>query len=102
MRTIFAGYNPQSTAGWKFRLQDLPVDYDTRQIFVGKKESDLTQTEYNIMAFLFVHAGKVLTYAEEQLKMNTNDNCLFLFCDRKKDRIKAIYREKDGIAALYL
>lgn len=39
---------------------------------------------------------------EEQLKMNTNDNCLFLFCDRKKDRIKAIYREKDGIPALYL
>jgi len=102
MRTIFAGYNPQSTASWKFRLQDLPVDYDTRQIFVGKKEIDLTQTEYNIMAFLFVHAGKVLTYAEEQLKMNTNDNCLFLFCDRKKDRIKAIYREKDGIPALYL
>lgn len=48
MRTIFAGYNPQSTAGWKFRLQDLLVDYDTRQIFVGKKEIDLTQTEYNI------------------------------------------------------
>ena len=102
MRTIFAGYNPQSTAGWEFRLQDLLVDYDTRQIFVGKKEIDLTQTEYNIMAFLSVHAGKVLTYAEEQLKMNINDNCLFLFCDRKKDRIKAIYREKDGIPALYL
>ena len=102
MRTIFAGYNPQSTAGWKFRLQDLLVDYDTRQIFVGKKEIDLTQTEYNIMAFLSVHAGKVLTYAEKQLKMNINDNCLFLFCDRKKDRIKAIYREKDGIPALYL
>lgn len=63
MRTIFAGYNPQSTAGWKFRLQDLLVDYDTRQIFVGKKEIDLTQTEYNIMALLSVHAGKVLTYA---------------------------------------
>lgn len=38
---------------------------------------------------------------EEQLKMNTNDNCLFLFCGRKKDRIKAIYREKDGIVLLY-
>lgn len=63
MRTIFAGYNPQSTAGWKFRFQDLLVDYDTRQIFVGKKEIDLTQTEYNIMALLSIHAGKVLTYA---------------------------------------
>ena len=38
---------------------------------------------------------------EEQLKMDTNDNCIFLFCGRKKDRIKAIYREKDGIVLLY-
>ena len=38
---------------------------------------------------------------EEQLKMDTNDNCLFLFCGRKKDRIKAVYREKDGIVLLY-
>ena len=29
----------------------------------SKEEIDLTQTEYNIMAFLSVHAGKVLTYA---------------------------------------
>ena len=49
--------------GGKFRLQDLLIDYDTRQVFVGKEEIDLTQTEYNIMAFLSVHAGKVLTYA---------------------------------------
>ena len=53
----------EGTPGGKFRLQDLLVDYDTRQVFVGKKEIDLTQTEYNIMAFLSVHAGKVLTYA---------------------------------------
>ena len=38
---------------------------------------------------------------EEQLKMDTNDNCIFLFCGRKKDRIKAIYREKDGIVLPY-
>ena len=44
-------------------LQDLLIDYDTRQVFVGKEKIDLTQTEYNIMAFLSVHAGKVLTYA---------------------------------------
>ena len=53
----------ESTPGGKFRLQDLLIDYDTRQVFVGKEEIDLTQTEYNIMAFLSVHAGKVLTYA---------------------------------------
>ena len=53
----------ESFHGGKFRLQDLLIDYDTRQVFVGKEEIDLTQTEYNIMAFLSVHAGKVLTYA---------------------------------------
>ena len=53
----------ESSPGGKFRLQDLLIDYDTRQVFVDKDEIDLTQTEYNIMAFLSVHAGKVLTYA---------------------------------------
>ena len=53
----------ESSHGGKFRLQDLLIDHDTRQVFVGKEEVDLTQTEYNIMAFLSVHAGKVLTYA---------------------------------------
>lgn len=53
----------KSTPGGKFRLQDLLIDYDTRQVFVGKEAIDLTQTEYNIMAFLSIHAGKVLTYA---------------------------------------
>ena len=53
----------ESSPGGKFHLQDLLIDYDTRQVFVGKEEIDLTQTEYNIMAFLSVHAGKVLTYA---------------------------------------
>ena len=38
----------ESTPGGKFRFQDLLID--------------LTQTEYNIMAFLSIHAGKVLTY----------------------------------------
>ena len=52
----------ESTPGGKFRFQDLLIDYDTRQVFVGKEEIDLTQTEYNIMAFLSIHAGKVLTY----------------------------------------
>ena len=31
---------------------------------------------------------------EEQLKMNTNDNRFFLFCGRKKDRIKALTEMK--------
>ena len=53
-----------STAPEQFKkLQHFLIDNDTRRVFVGKEEIDLTQTEYNIMAFLSVHAGKVLTYA---------------------------------------
>ena len=47
----------------KFQVQDLIIDYDKRQVFIGKDEIDLTQTEYNIVSYLSVHAGKVLTYA---------------------------------------
>ena len=28
---------------------NLLIDHDTRQVFVGKEETDLTQTEYNII-----------------------------------------------------
>ena len=53
----------ESTPSGKYQLQDLLIDYDKRQVFIGKDEIDLTQTEYNIIAYLSIHAGKVLTYA---------------------------------------
>ena len=48
--------------GEKFVLQDLVIDYDRRQVTVGGNEVKLTQTEYNILAYLSQHTGKVLTY----------------------------------------
>lgn len=48
----------------KFKLNGLTIDYDQRQIFVDEKEVKLTQTEYNIMALLAEHAGRVMTYSE--------------------------------------
>ena len=51
------------TLGGKFRLNDMLIVYDSRQVFIGENEIGLTQTEYNITALLSVHAGKVLTYA---------------------------------------
>ena len=39
------------------------IDYDKRQVTIKGNEIDLTQTEYNIVAYLSEHAGKVLTYA---------------------------------------
>lgn len=47
----------------KFVLQELVIDYDRRIITVAGVEVKLTQTEYNILAFLSMHTGKVLTYS---------------------------------------
>lgn len=49
--------------GGKFKSGGLEIDYDARRIFVDNKEVTLTQTEYNIIAFLSEHPGKVMTYA---------------------------------------
>lgn len=50
-------------SGGKFVLQDLVIDYDARQVFVQQDEIRLTQTEYNIVAFLSEHCGKMMTYS---------------------------------------
>ena len=41
-----------SLSGGKFVLRDMLIDYDRRQVFVSGKTIRLTQTEYNILAFL--------------------------------------------------
>lgn len=46
-----------------FTTEDLVIDYDRRQVSVGGSPVHLTQTEYNILALLSQHTGKVLTYA---------------------------------------
>ena len=46
-----------------FTLDDLLIDYDRRQVSVGGNLIHLTQTEYNILAFLSQHIGKVMTYS---------------------------------------
>ena len=46
-----------------FALEDLIIDYDRRLVTVGGSNIHLTQTEYNILAFLSLHAGKVMTYS---------------------------------------
>lgn len=49
--------------GGKFTLGELVIDYDARRIWIGGEEIKLTQTEYNILAFLSEHCGKVMTYS---------------------------------------
>ena len=49
--------------GGKFVLKELSIDYDARQVFVREEAIKLTQTEYNIVAFLSENCGKMKTYA---------------------------------------
>ena len=44
-------------------MQDLEIDYDKRSVTVAGQDTCLTQTEYNIVAFLSHYPGKVMTYA---------------------------------------
>lgn len=50
------------TMGQHFTLGDLHIHYDQRSVQLGGENICLTQTEYNILAHLSEHAGKVLTY----------------------------------------
>lgn len=49
--------------GGTFVLNDLRIDYDARQVSVKDVTVKLTQTEYNIVAFLSENCGKMMTYA---------------------------------------
>ena len=62
LRTRRLGSDMLAVPGGKFTLHDLTIDYDRRQVTVGGDEIKLTQTEYNILAMLSEHTGKVLTY----------------------------------------
>ena len=63
LRSSRAGAEMGAVPGGKFVLEDLEIQYDTRTVSIGGNTIDLTQTEYNIVAFLSTHTGKVLTYS---------------------------------------
>lgn len=51
------------TSDGVFTMDDLTIDYDRRQVAISGNRIHLTQTEYNILAFLSQHVGKVMTYS---------------------------------------
>lgn len=55
--------NMGTSLGGRFLVKDMVIDYDRRQVTIKDEIIKLTQTEYNILAYLSVHAGKVMTYA---------------------------------------
>ena len=46
-----------------FTLDGLEIDYDRRQVTVDGNAVHVTQIEFNILAMLSQHAGKVMTYS---------------------------------------
>lgn len=46
----------------RFVSNELTVNYASRQVFISNSEIKLTQTEYNIVAFLSENSGKMMTY----------------------------------------
>ena len=66
IRMVLRNYQHRSDSGklpgGKFQLRDLTIDYDARQVFIREKEIKLSQTEYNIVALLSEHCGKMMTY----------------------------------------
>ena len=49
--------------GGRFEVGELVINYDARLVTIAGNEVKLTQTEYNIVALLSEHAGKMLTYS---------------------------------------
>lgn len=43
---------------------DLTVDLDRRLVFVGRRQVHLTPQEYDLLAYLMKHAGKVITHPQ--------------------------------------
>ena len=56
-------HSHQGTVSSTVEFGDLIIDYDRRQVCVGGTSVHLTQTEFNILAFLSQHPGKVMTYS---------------------------------------
>ncbi|MBI3944140.1 MAG: response regulator [Chloroflexi bacterium] len=57
-RAIRPGDAPIFTSG------DLTVDLSRRIVTVGEREIQLTPTEYDLLKYMVVHAGKVLTHRQ--------------------------------------
>ena len=53
----------EAAPGGIFTLSDLTIDYDRRQVSVADEIIHVTQTEFNILAYLSQHMGKVMTYS---------------------------------------
>lgn len=67
IRMVLRNYQHRADSGklpgGRFCLRELVIDYDARRVFIGDTEIRLSQTEYNIIALLSAHCGKMMTYS---------------------------------------
>ena len=59
----------------RFRVQNMIIEYEPRRVMLDNVEVKLTQTEYNIVELLSIHAGRVLTYSEIIKKIWGYNDC---------------------------
>ena len=73
VRAALRGYRRRETESEVshdvFSVGDMLIDYAYRKITVGGNEIKSTQTEYNVLELLSMHAGKVMTYSEINKKV---------------------------------
>ncbi len=62
LRTTKQGGDGMTPEG-RFVTGSLVIEYASRRVFLDGREIKVTKTEYNIIALLSEHAGKVLTYS---------------------------------------
>lgn len=48
----------------RVHIKNMIIEYEARRVTIDHREIKLTQTEYNIIELLSVHAGRMLTYSE--------------------------------------
>lgn len=63
VRAALRDRRPDPVPGETFHVRGLVIDYDARSVTLDGAPVRLTQTEYNIVALLAQHAGKVMTYS---------------------------------------
>jgi two-component system KDP operon response regulator KdpE len=65
MRVAFRNAARVGSAGDPlFEIGDLRVDLAARRVLLGGAEVHLTRTQFNLLAALVKHAGKVMTHRE--------------------------------------
>lgn len=81
------GYRGNGTAGMKVMLSDFT---GADRVYIVCGYTDLRRGIDGLAALV-----------QQEFQLNPFSNCLFLFCGRRRDRIKALYWEGNGFVLLY-